>query len=74
MTLTITPNGNAAGVFWNIFASYFAGKASLGAELDRINRFFNAHLSDEMTNPHQPNDFIVELFVGETLNHGGTVS
>jgi hypothetical protein len=73
LPVTVTANGNAAAVFWMIFASYFAGMSGLGPELDRITRFFNAHLSHQMTNPLQPNDFIVELCVGGTLVQEGTV-
>ena len=66
LPVTVTSNGNAAAVFWIVFASYFAGESGLGTELDCITRFFNAHLSDQMTNSLQPNDFIVELCVGGT--------
>lgn len=62
--VTVTSNGNASAVFWMVFASYFARESGLGAELDRITRFFNGHLSNQMTNSFQPNDFIVELCIG----------
>jgi hypothetical protein len=59
--VTITPNGDAAAVFWMVFASYFASKSGESAALARVTEFFNTHLSERMTNPVQPNDFIVEL-------------
>src|SRR5262249_25029593 len=64
--VTITVNGNAAAVFWIVFARYFASKSDEGVALARITQFFNTHMADQMTNPHQPNDFIVELSVGRT--------
>ena len=70
--VTITANGNAAAVFWIVFASYFATKCGEGAALDRVTRFFNTHLCNQMTNPLQPNDFIVELSVGEAPIQDGT--
>jgi hypothetical protein len=61
LQVTVTPNGNRAAVFWMILASYFAGMSGEAMVLVLINQFFNAHLSEQMTNPIQPNDFILEL-------------
>jgi len=71
--VAIAPNGDAAAVFWIVFASYFARRSGEEEALDRITRFFNTHLSEKMTNPAQPNDFIVELAVGRApLREGET--
>ncbi len=66
LPITVTANGNAAAVFWMIFAMHFAGASGAGPELDCITRFFNAHMSDKMTNSLQANDFMVELSVRGT--------
>ncbi|HEY7390860.1 MAG TPA: hypothetical protein VH640_20255, partial [Bryobacteraceae bacterium] len=68
LSLTITPNGEAAAVFWMVFASYFASKSGELAALARVTEFFNTHLSERMTNPLQPNDFIVELGAAHEIN------
>lgn len=39
-------------------------RAARTTALALANQFFNAHLSDQMTNPIQPHDFIVELLAG----------
>lgn len=61
LSITVTPNSASAALYWIVFAYYFAGVAQREAELERVTRFFNAHYAEQMTNPLQPNDYLIEL-------------
>lgn len=61
LSITVTPNSARAAVYWMVFASHFAGAAGKVVDLDRVTRFFNAHYAEQMTNPLQPNDYLIEF-------------
>ena len=56
----ITPNGARATAFWMVLAGYFARTAGRTNELEKAIDFSNRHLNDNIFNPNEPNDYIVE--------------
>jgi methyltransferase family protein len=61
MRCEVSANGNGAAEYWMVFASYFAACAGKGEVLRRVEETSNRHFNDNMSNPNQPNDYIVEL-------------
>jgi len=62
MRCEVTANGDGAAEYWMVFASYFAACAGKGEALRRVEATSNRYFNDNMSNPNQPNDYIVELY------------
>ena len=61
MRYQVTANGNRAAAYWMVFAGYFAEWAGRTEELRRVGRMSNQHFNDDISNPNQRNDYLVEL-------------
>jgi hypothetical protein len=60
----VMANGDLAATYWMVFAGYYAALAKRTHEFQEVRRFSNLHLNDHLSNPQQPNDYLVELIVG----------
>jgi len=62
----VMPNGDRAAVFWMVFASHYANVAGKTNELQEIVPFSNRYLTESLSNPNQPNDYLVEFYVDKS--------
>lgn len=68
LSCKVTANGDRAAVFWMVFALHYANIAGKTNELDEIVQFSNRYLNDHISNPNQPNDYFVELYIDKAVN------
>jgi hypothetical protein len=59
----VVANGDRAAVFWMVLAEHYAQSGGKEGGFRQAAQFSNMYLNDSMTNPNQPNDYLVEFIV-----------